>query len=385
MIRRGFTSRVNSGLQKCKLLAGVLLLFFLAACSDSNSNSATASSASTAPFAELVEQGIARYLGQYTPMLSETSGDVVNHFFGTGDGPLCGEGGQYSVATRDQGSDELMIFLEGGGVCWSDVCLYASTAQTGIPAEGILDPERANNPVKGWSQVYLPNCDGSMLVGDQDVDTDGDGQTDRYQRGLHNLSAGLDVAVRAFPAPSRILLAGQSAGGLGTIFALTLVRHVYPDIPIDVLNDSGVGVLKPGAPEFLLRLMEEWNIGAFIPASCADCLASDGHLSDYLIWQMDQDHSLRRGLLSYTQDVNLAGIYLGIGGPEFEQALLEEMQQQEDAHPERTHSWIAVGNGHTFVELEPDRSAGGVVLMDWIGLMLSGSPDWVSVQDDVAL
>jgi len=30
---------------------------------------------------------------------------------------------------------------------------------------------------------------------------------------------------------------------------------------------------------------------------------------------------------------------------------------------------------------EPDQTAGGVPLMDWIAAMLDGSEDWVSVQD----
>jgi hypothetical protein len=176
-------------------------------------------------------------------------------------------------------------------------------------------------------------------------------------------------------------LAGQSAGALGTNFALPVVRSVYPDVTIDVLNDSGVGVLKPDDPELLRLVVKDWNLRAFIPASCPNCIAGDGHLTDYLSWQMDQDPGVRRGLLSYTQDINLADIFLEIGGPVFERALVEEMRQQEDAHPARVRSWIVDGNGHTFVEDDPDRTAGGVALMDWIGFMLSGSDQWVSVKD----
>ncbi len=36
---------------------------------------------------------------------------------------------------------------------------------------------------------------------------------------------------------------------------------------------------------------------------------------------------------------------------------------------------------HTFLLSEPDQTAGGVALMDWITAMLNGSDDWVSVQD----
>lgn len=366
-------------------LLGILLVTLLAACSDGSDDQAFIQAPPSSPFAEIYDQGIVRYLGLYSPMLSEQDGAIINHFFAAGDGPVCGEGAPYSMATRDQGSEDLMIFLEGGGACWSDFCFYVSEVTPGIPSSGILDPARDNNPVKDWNTVYVPYCDGSLHAGDIDIDTDGDGRSDRFHHGLHNLSAALDVAVRTFPAPRRIVLAGQSGGGLGTIFALPLVRYLYPGVPIDVIDDSGVGVLKPGKPEFLQQIIAEWNIGAFIPDSCANCIAADGHLTDYLNWQLDQDPDVRRGMLSYTRDVNLADLFLQIGGAAFEAGLLQEMREQEDAHPDRMRSWLVEGNGHTFVELEPDRTAGGVPLMDWITLMLAGSEDWVSVRDPAVI
>lgn len=367
-----------------RALLGIVLLPVLAACSDGSDNPPyLLAPPQAAPFAEIYEQGVVRYMGVYTPMLSEKDGEVTNHYFAAGDGPVCGEGAPYSMATRDQGSQDLMIFLEGGGACWSDFCLYVNETTPGVPQAGILDTARDNNPVKDWSVAYVPYCDGSLHAGDIDVDTDGDGRNDRFHHGLKNLSAALDVAARTFPAPRRILLAGQSGGGLGTIFALPLVRYLYPGVPIEVLDDSGVGVLKPGKPEFLRQIIAEWNIGAFIPASCADCIPADGHLTGYLNWQLDQDPDVRRAMLSYTRDFNLADLFLVIGETAFEEALSQEMREQESAHPDRMRSWLVDGNGHTFVELEPDRTAGGVALMDWLGFMLSGSEEWVSVRDAV--
>lgn len=369
---------VRQGIRRqARLVMAAVLLPLLAACSDSSDNLAVEPAG---PFDELIAQGIARYLGIYTPMMSVTDGDVVNHTFGTGDGPLCGGGGAYSMSTRDQGSSELMIFIEGGGACWSDYCIYIDeVANPGIPENGILDPNLANNPVKDFNHVYLPYCDGSLSAGDRDIDTDNDGENDRFQRGLHNLSAALDVALSTFPSPSRIVLAGQSGGGYSTIFALPLVRHLYPDVPIDVINDSGVGVARPNDPGFLEQLIEEWNISAFIPASCADCLPADGHLTDYLIWQMDQDPNVRRSYLSYTADTIVSTNFLRIGGASFEQALIDEMAQQEVAHPDRTRSWLKSGLLHTFIVVDPNATVQGVVLMDWLDAMLSGSADWVSL------
>ena len=57
---------------------------------------------------------------------------------------------------------------------------------------------------------------------------------DRYHHGLKNLSASIDVIASTFPAPDRILLTGNSAGGFGTDYMLPLVRKLYPDTPIDL-------------------------------------------------------------------------------------------------------------------------------------------------------
>ena len=212
-------TRLASHGASVRLAVTLLLAALVGACSDSSNNSNNVDGGSGdvdgggEPFAELIDNGIARYLGVYTPMTSETlEGGVVAHAFGAGDGPLCLDGSEYRMATYDQGSDELVIFLQGGGACWSTLCSATQSAETGIPQVGILDPDREDNPVKSWNQVYLPYCDGGLHASDADNDYDGDGTPETRQRGLHNLSASLDVAVNAFPSPSRILLTGASAG-----------------------------------------------------------------------------------------------------------------------------------------------------------------------------
>jgi hypothetical protein len=370
-------------------LVALIILPLLAACSDNNNNGGNNQPPVVDPepepepiaFQEIYDQGITRYMGEYTPMMSEASGDVVNHTFGAGDGPLCIAGGEYTMSTLDAGSEDLVIYLQGGGACWSEFCAAETVAAPGIPPIGIMDTTRENNPVKDWNQVYLPYCDGGLHASDKDSDSDGDDVNDRFQRGLHNLSASLDVAVNTFPTPRRIFLSGSSGGGLGTSFALPLVRYVYPGVPIVLVNDSGVGVSRPDDPDFLRLLMDDWNTGAFIPESCENCIPDDGHFTDYHIWQMDQDDNFRRGMLSYSRDTTFADFFLQIGKDAFEAALFPEMQQLEDAYPERQHSWIPAGEKHTFLMAEPDQTAGGVPVMDWIAAMLDGSDDWVSVQD----
>ena len=102
-----------------------IALPLLGACSDGSDNrNDSVVTPDPTPFAELFEQGINRYLGLYTPMSSTSVDNVVTHTFGTGDGPLCLDGTEYGMATRDAGSDNLIIFLQGGGACWQGFYQY---------------------------------------------------------------------------------------------------------------------------------------------------------------------------------------------------------------------------------------------------------------------
>lgn len=372
--------RANSArLPGHRVVGPLALALLLTACSGDNDGVFDPPSAQ--PFAELYQQGILRYQGMYSPSSTTVDGEVTSYSFGIGDGPLCLDGSAYNMATRDQGSQDLVIFLQGGGACWSELCQASRSAPPGLPSVGILDPELATNPVRDWNQVYLPYCDGGLHASDKDNDYDNDGEVENPQRGLHNLSAALDVAAGAFPAPRRILLTGISGGAFGTTFALPLVRSLYPDVPIELVNDSGLGVSRPNDPDYLRLLMSDWNQTAFIPESCANCIPSDGHLSDYLDWQLDQDPNVRRAFMSYTRDTVIGTVFLGIGGEAFETALFPELMQMESAHPDRVRYWAADGAGHTFLLNGLEVTAGGVSALDWVTAMLEGSDEWVSTRD----
>lgn len=265
---------------------------------------------------------------------------------------------------------------------WSDAFSRVNVVSTlqGVPEgriRGDVDTVNMRRCMADHNVAYLPYCDGSIFSGDQDVDTDDDGTDDRFHRGLHNLSAALDVTANSYPAPSKILLTGNS-GGFGTDYALPLVRKLYPDVPIELINDSGVGIAAPGFSE---QLNEEWNAGAFLPASCVTCLGEDGHLTDYHKYQLEEDDKLRMGFMSTKQDTVIADIFLRIGGPAFEAELILEMQELEEAYPDRFRSLIADGNSHTFIQAQFVLPVGGTTVRQWVADMLSGSADWVSVSD----
>jgi len=333
-------------------------------------------------FQELYDQGVDRYLGVFTPMSSTLGADgVVEHVFGTGDrGPQCLRGGDYRMATRDGTGDALMIFLEGGGACTRQLCAATEAASNDQfrGQFGILNGSDETNPAADFNVAYFPYCDGSVFSGDVDYDDDGDGIDDRFHRGVQNTSAGLDVVASAYPAPSIILLTGNSAGGYGTNYALPLVRKLWPDTPIRMLNDSGVGIAFPGYTAFVAN---EWNSTAFIPASCETCIGADGHTTDYHKYQLAEDRNLITGFMSTAQDSTIADTFIGIGGEAFEAALRAEMADLQAAHPDRFRYLIAAGNDHTFLQRAFALPVGDTTIRDWVEDMIEFNQDWDTVTE----
>ncbi len=360
------------------IISWLVLSTFISGCSD-NRNSAgdAAVNAAVSPFQELYDQGVDRYLGLFSPMASEViEGAVTRHTFGSGDGPLCYTGNEFGMSTRDGLSDELLIFLQGGGACGPTSC---TAVDVGLPLFnlGILEAGNSANPATDFDVGYIPYCDGTLFTGDRDLDSDGDGSNDRFFRGIQNLSASLDVIVRSYPTPTRILLVGNSAGGFGVHYALPLVRKLYPDVPIELVNDSGVGIQQPGTQQILNNY---WNSARFFPASCSTCVGDDGNLTDYHKYQLAQDEKLRVGFISSARDEVIVGRST-IDGAVFEAELVEAVAELEAAYPDRFRSLISDTDEHTYIIKQFDFPIGDTSVRHWITDMLSLSDEWVSKSD----
>jgi hypothetical protein len=317
-------------------------------------------------------------------------------------GPLCLRGTKYTVDTREGASDELVIFLQGGGACWADFCSAFEETNTLRESDGgILNPELEGNPVADWDVVYLPYCDGSLFAGDVDrvlpnsvIEEGEPGSSDGYQRGLQNLTAALDIAVTEFPEPSRILLTGVSGGAFGTIVSLPLVRYYYPETEILVFNDSGVGVAKEGDPGFVNdTLLAGWNASALVPASCPEC-TSNGHVTRLVEWQLAADDNFTMSALSYSADRVIAFSFLMIPPADFTTSRLAETGRTTAMFEDRYKRFIPADTAHTALLREgPAEDLGafkigglqtkisGVTVLDWFTAMIEGTEAWDDLVD----
>lgn len=317
-----------------------------------------------APFEELYELGIDRYVG--TPEVEPVSSEPVPSLTGSGEiyvhrfadpasgvrGPICMRGAPYTVETEDGSSDELLIFLQGGGVCLTDVCIATDTVISlgalellhSFGAGGVLDRLDPDNPFANHDLVYLPYCDGSIFAGDVDRDLRG---SMAYQRGLLNLTAAIGIAAQHYPRPSRIVIAGTSGGAYGVLPAAAVARRYYPRSEILVLADSGSPIGQDQDVTFMRRAMEEMNAD-YLPPSCPDCVA-DGHLTGLVRWALDRDPRMRVAAMFHASDAVIGEDFMRITQPQMRTGVIREAIELTTAYPGRAHAFVLEGSDHTFI------------------------------------
>lgn len=339
---------------------------------------------SPADFQELLDLGITTYLGAAKPTGSEiiqgvagvTDGSVV-YDFDTADGPVCLRGAPYNVSLLDQGSDNLMIYLQGGGACVSVLC-QATTEATprGVPARGVLDVHDPDNPVASWNIVYVPYCDGSVFGGDNDYTDPNDAMGIRLHRGQRNFSAALDLALEHFAHPKKLLLAGSSAGGWGTVYHRALVRTQYPNTELTVMDDAGLGFAVNMA-----YVTSQWGSTRYQPPSCSDCM-NHSHMSPFVKYVLEHDPELVVGDFSSWEDSVIMRFTFNTDPAAFRDLLKQETDIPAAAFPDRYKRFFVNGSMHTTLLANfHTTQLKGVTIAQWLGLMIDRDPAWVELME----
>jgi hypothetical protein len=309
-------------------------------------------------------------------------------------GMACADGSPTGIAISRGTSDAVLVYLSGGGACWSDTSCNASrtfgksdfdTLQLYVSGT-VFDRTLAGNPFATWTQVFVPYCTGDVHAGDS-VQIHGGSSWDH--RGYRNLKAAVGALTLALPRPAEVVVAGSSAGGFGALAAYDLVRDVWDPAggtTAALLDDSGptlVGTAIP--PALLARWWDVWGLASTIGVRCAPCEADLSHIWVTLAANHPGD---RLGLLSTTQDATMRNFFadpdLGIApmsATAFETALdgLAQSLTQRGPNvascrvggPSATRHALLVD---PFFLAPPDGSA----VLGWASAMTSGAP-WTSL------
>jgi hypothetical protein len=228
-------------------------------------------------------------------------------------------------------SDDLVIFLEGGGACFnSPTCSQNRPSFTREQFfsedfvggySGIFDASHPENPVADWNVVYVPYCTGDEHVGSTengtvpglDVNYDGrpdlPGLTGQKFVGYDNVGRVLDYIVRYLGRDfDRVLLTGASAGGVGALGNFARVADRFPRSEMTLLDDSGPvfydDTLLPPALQELWR--DTWDLSEVLPPGSA---RKDDVLEDIYGYAARSEPQASLGFLSHEQDFTIRFFY----------------------------------------------------------------------------
>jgi hypothetical protein len=309
----------------------------------------------------------------------------------------CAHGDDYVFYARGADPTRLVVYLYGGGGCWdAETCdpersiraqsatfTYVSTIEPARhPARqsGILDLEHPDNPVAGYSMVAVPVCTGDAYLGDRDVtytlDTEA-GTTRQFtiqHRGQTNTMAVM-TWIRANFEPREIIVAGSSAGALGTPFYASLLAQYYPTARVVGLGDDGgswwsgaTGAVDPGTwgiPD-VLRGHPGWE--GFQASMRVEHLYVTAARSapNLKLYQFNHAHDARQRY------------YLELAGAEDLDVLRHIRANRRTIHEQvpEFRSFTVGGFRHTVLDhdLFYHYQSNGRRLRDWVAAIASGGP-----------
>jgi len=179
----------------------------------------------------------------------------------------------FSYFIRPGDPKKLIINYMGGGACWNqgncfgpNTGTYFNAMSTLTPlamkfafSGGILDTTNPNNPLSGYTVVFIPYCTGDLHWGSSDTaynpttnsfngDTAVGGTI--HHRGFDNSLAVINDLMTNYPSPTKVLITGQSAGGYGAIFNAPYIIEKLggygSTTDYVVISDASAGVTPTG-------------------------------------------------------------------------------------------------------------------------------------------
>ena len=318
----------------------------------------------------------------------------------------CRDGSSTGIAINPgSDSNKLMIFLQGGGACFNAttcagnpssfsaadftaldvVCDSEGAHGCASVNAGILDRTNPANPVKDWNFVFVPYCTGDVHGGNNPTGTvAGVAGTQQF---VGYASMGLYVArlVPTFPATTRVLLTGVSAGGFGSVAAYGPVSRAFASAHVDMIDDSGPPISDPYFAGCLQDLQRQtWGLDNTLIQDCGgECSSAGTQLFDLYKHQIKTNSGARFGQIESTND-NTTTSYFGFGlngctgYRQLSEAQftvgLQDMESRLGSYS-NAGAFVFSGSAHTSLQGSAfyTRTAGGVVLNEWVRDLLNGS------------
>ena len=236
----------------------------------------------------------------------------------------CRNGSNTGIGVRLRpDSDNILIYLEGGGACFNaGTCLanpsffgkiqFDSWANTGLQS-GIHNKRDDDNPFRDWNMIYIPYCTGDVHSGTNtsaDIDI---GFNNLNMVGYNNVTLALN-AIQMYMEDrdlEEVFLTGSSAGGFGTLTNASQVAEIFSGAKLTVLDDSGpVQMNQEAQPDCLdenWAEMWQWHVPDDFAAFTTG--AQSTHVKNLYEYLATKHPDVEFGLISSLEDDIIRAFY----------------------------------------------------------------------------
>jgi hypothetical protein len=309
---------------------------------------------------------------------------VAWHQVRPGGGTVCGRGAPFAFWAHLGSPERLLVYFDGGGFCWDyRSCAPAASLfkdqvtdmdDPGRHGTGILDLANPDNPFRGWSVLYVPSCSGDLFAGaSARTYRSGDGRAVTiHHRGRVNATAALDWIFQRVPHPTQVVVAGCSAGSVGSVLHTPRIIERYPDARIAQIGDS-LGYLLSEPTD-----LRAWQAHALLPQWIPAVRSlRPGTLTMPRLYGAVADHYPMSTFaqVNFRTDAVQRAYYQAAGGraEDFDRALLGNLARIRDGTP-TFRSCLLDGSDHCalssgrFYELQ----SSGITLRNWVADLAAG-------------
>lgn len=316
-------------------------------------------------------------------------------------GMICADGTQSFISVNlREGAKDLLIFLNGGGACWSSFSCGAGFAHNltrpkgvvdWVKGKGIYNTTDPENPLgKEFNIVEVAYCTGDLFAGNRENNYGSESKPKIVRhKGYQNVLLALAEAKKMFGEPARVVLVGESAGGIGSYFHLRNLVSTFPSSQKFVLTDGAVPFKPPYIKqESYNKLIETWGVKDTLPPQKR--MVSSEHPVDFgelIEYNKLQHPEVRFGLVDSYGDFIMTFFADWLGSPKSGTAVKQSLIHTADVHigNDATQGKVYYINHwhHTFLStpLGTVKSL-DVKLSDWLHQMFSGQEGWSNVRPD---
>jgi hypothetical protein len=305
----------------------------------------------------------------------------------------CSDGSPTGIGVNP-GSDDLVIFMDGGGACANALTCFGvpalnipPTATLGPFGEAqfqgrlaqlpgsIFDRSLPGNPFADATLVFFPYCTGDVHGGNKVVPYTSDPGGTVHHVGHLNVLAYLKRIAATYPSPRRIVVSGSSAGGFGALVNYEAIRAYYPAAQGFLIDDSGPPLESNGGP-LIQAGFHVWGITDVLDPLCGGPGICENNLSRGLAALLARHPADRMSLLSWSDDPTISRFYVITTFPA---DLLKLTTDVIDPSP-NGRAFIVSGSSHTVLGSPGTVSQNGVSLLSWLGEQVGGSAGWATVR-----